>query len=386
MTSLVGIAWGGPRRIGALAGLASALVAVVFLVVLGASPSREAILWLAGITVWAVVAGWLVGPLAKGTVPADLMALGAYALVVSFGYLLVGAVGSVWTDPAATDASSLAALGARITSQLLYGLLFLPLWATFVAPFALAWSIALRVLRRRARLAPPDLQPSAASGRAGRLGAVRPRRLAFLAAAIILGYGLIVAVLPLVLYNDPRPPWWIDRPIALFSLFAVPAVVAAVGALRGIRPLLAAAGVLCFLQAYIAFSGVTIGFVVPGAVLLWAAGAGSTVEAPRRRISFFAGIMVVALTVAAWVSLFSQTEPRCWTGEQAADGTINMVEVPATDSTLHGPAEVPSGGGGCSSAEFTVQGMGLSAALAIGAIAVAAAATSGGRKPMPPER
>jgi hypothetical protein len=200
--------------------------------------------------------------------------------------------------------------------------------------------------------------------------------MALVGAALILGYGLFVAMIPVIQDRGPTPPWSAYRPIALFGLFAVPAVVAAIGAVRRVRPLLIVAGVVCLLQAYIAFSGITIGFVVPAIVLLWLAGAGpwSTDEVPPSRSVLLTGIAVIGLTVAAWVSLFALTEPRCWAGVQAADGTITVVEVPATDAMLYGPTEIPPGGAGCGSAELTVQGMGVSAVLAIGAVALAATA------------
>lgn len=53
---------------------------------------------------------------------------------------------------------------------------------------------------------------------------------------------------------------------------------------------------------------------------------------------------------------------------------------PATDTILYGISEIPSGGGGCGNAELTIQGIGVSAVLKIGAIASAAAAASVGRK------
>lgn len=370
----------GPRRIGALAGLVPAVAALVLFIVVGTLANREAMLWLAGISILAVAAGALVGPLASGSFRLDLRAFVAYTLVGSLAYLLVGTLASVWTESATGGAVDLGALTTRMVGQILYGLLYLPFWAGWVAPFALLWILAVRVLRRRVGLPSAGGSTRAAGGAATNAQGISPRRMGLSAAALIATYSLFVAVLPLVLYNDPRPPWWLDRPVALFGLFCVPAVVAAIGAWYGIRPLLVAAGVLSLAQAYLAFSGVTIGFVVPAAVLFWAAAAGSTAGTRPRRIAAVAGIMVIALTVAAWVSLLSMTEPRCWAGERAADGTIKTVEVPATDNTLHGPAEVPSGGGGCSSAELTIQGLSISAGLAIGAIAVATATTFGGRR------
>lgn len=139
-----------------------------------------------------------------------------------------------------------------------------------------------------------------------------------------------------------------------------------IGALAGVAPASIAAGVICLLQAYIAFSGVTVGFVVPAiALLLNGAAESRPAQMQPNRAALFAGVAVIVLTAAAWVSLFAMTEPRCWVGVPDADGTI------------------PSGGSGCSSAELTVQGMGVSATLAIGAIAFAATAAFGGRRSDP---
>jgi hypothetical protein len=370
-----------PRQIGAVAGLAPALMALVLSVVLGAAPSLVAFLWLAGITVIAVAIGSVLGPLPSGSFGSDLRALAAYALVGSLAYVLVGTVGSIWADPAFGGALNLGALAARLAGQIAYGLLYLPFWAAGLAPFALAWVVAVRVLRRHAGFAPPgELSASARSTPMGRRDEIRQRRLALIAAWIIVVYALVVVVLPFVLYDDPRPPWWLDRPIALFLLFALPAVIGAAGALCRVRSLMVAAGVVTLCQAYVAFSGVTLGFVLPAAVLIWAGGTGSTSRTWPGRSASIGGIAVIALTVAAWLSLLSLTGPRCWAGERTVDGTIRLVEVAATDAALHGPAEVPAWGGGCGSAELSPQGMGVSAVFAIGALAVTTVATVGGRK------
>lgn len=209
--------------------------------------------------------------------------------------------------------------------------------------------------------------------------AARIRRLGLAMAAVIVGYGLFVAAIPF-LQGDrfPAPPWALYRPIALAGLFAVPAVVAAIGAIHGVRTLLIAAGVLCLLQSFISFSGVTFGFLVPAVVLL-ALGASAGVEGARPgRAAGLAGILIIGLTIAAWVSLFALTEPRCYVITRAADGTLVTTEVPATDAALNGPAEIQGEGDGCGSAEITLQGLGVSAILAIGAVAIA------GLVPRPP--
>jgi hypothetical protein len=205
----------------------------------------------------------------------------------------------------------------------------------------------------------------------------RVRRLGLAMAAIMVGYGLVVAAVPLILAGaDPTPPWWIDRPIALAGLFTVPAAVAAIGAIRGNRPLLIAAGVLCLLQAFI--SVVTLGFVVPAIVLLSLGAAPWPGQARPNGIALFAAFLVVVLTLAAWVSLFALTEPRCYVISRAGNGTLVYTEVPATDTMMNGPAQIVGEGSGCGSAELTLLGMGVSAILAIGAIALAVSVPAAG--------
>jgi hypothetical protein len=203
-----------------------------------------------------------------------------------------------------------------------------------------------------------------------RRSAARLRQMGLAMAAVIVGYGLFVAAIPFLQGDHfPAPPWALYRPIALAGLFAVPAVVAAIGATRGVGQLLIAAGVLCFLQAFI--SGVTLGFVAPGIVLLAFGATAGTEGARPDRTAGLAGILIIGLTIAAWVSLFTLTGPRCYVVTRAADGTLVTTEVSATDATLNGPAEIQGEGDGCGSAEITLRGLGVSAILAIGAVAIA---------------
>lgn len=206
----------------------------------------------------------------------------------------------------------------------------------------------------------------------------RPRRLVAVAAIIIVAYAAFVAAIPFVLYpNDPRPPWFLERPVALFFLFSAPAFIAAIAAARSARTLVVASGIVCLLQAFIALSGVTIGLLIPALVLL-AMGASPHWHLPAtQRNDRLAGIAVVVLLGTAWVALLGLTAPRCWIGAANADGTVSIVEVPATDDQLTGPTVVPSGGSGCSSAELTPSGIGLAAALVAVSVVIAA------RRPTP---
>jgi hypothetical protein len=216
---------------------------------------------------------------------------------------------------------------------------------------------------------------------AERDAARRLRRIGLWMAAIILGYGLFIAALPFLLANqEPTPPWALYRPIGLLVLFSIPAAVAAIGAIRGVRPLLVAAGVLCLLQAFVSFSGVTFGFLVPAFVLIWLGASAPSKGAGSNRAGMLAGVLIVGLTLAAWVSLFALTEPRCYSFTKAADGAIVYTEVPATDLNLNGPVEIVGEGGGCSSAEITLRGLGVSGVLAIGAVVLAASVAPSGRR------
>jgi hypothetical protein len=328
---------------------------------------------LGGISVGAILIGALVGPLVKGSNRFDVFALVVYALLAGIVYVIVGAANGALFDTPGAD------LGARITrflSQAAYGLLYLPFWSVFVAPFAFGWLVTVRVLRRRARLV---TTPLSGSRRASPLGLSSPKRLALVCAAVILAYALFVALLPFILYDDPEPPWWWYRPVVLFGLLGVPAAVTIIGVVRGIRPLLIAAGVMCLMQAYIAFSGVTIGFVVPGLLLLVLGAGGSWPGAGQIRPSTrLASVATIVLTVGAWVSLLGLTEPRCYVTTRSADGTLVTTEVPATNLMTSGPIQVAGEGSGCSSGELSLRGITVSAVLAIGAIAFAVGVPAGG--------
>ena len=97
----------------------------------------------------------------------------------------------------------------------------------------------------------------------------------------------------------PNPPEPVPRGLALGLLYTLPAVIGAVGALRRRRSMLAAAAVLSCAGSMLAFSGVTLVFLVPALVFATAAGVTSGVT-PRARPSWRA-LVLLALSVAAVV-------------------------------------------------------------------------------------
>ncbi len=231
----------------------------------------------------------------------------------------------------------------------------------FALPVMVAWT-----LDRRARNpAPPSLRP-----------ARDPRRLGLGAAAIIAGYAVVVAAISAGLVGDLvsdefGPADVVPRPLLLGGLFLIPAALAAVGAIRRSRPILVAAGVLCLAQSFIAFSGVTIPFVVPGFLLLAIGAQGPGVKVSGR--AAIGGIAAIVLGLAAWVSLLGLTETRCWVARTAADGSVVYTQIPVSDTLSVGVDEVASG---CDGGALTIQGAALAAALGIGAMGLAALATT----------
>ena len=359
------------RRIGAVAGLAPALAALIVLVTLGASPTGDAALWFAGITVGAIGAGWLIGPRATGSFPSDLWTAAAFALVGSLAYVLVGTAISVWAGPA-IEGGLVPGLAGRVAGQLAYGLLYVPFLAGGLTPFGVVWVVAVRMLQRRAGLPSPGTAARVADGQRFGRGA-NTRRMGLFAGALIVAYSLFVAVLPMLLYHEPRSPWWFFRPVALFVLFSIPAAIAAVGTIGRRRSLLIAAGVVCLVQSYVAFSLVTVGFLVP-AILLLVLGAGERWPGttPEPRTAFAVPVVVIALTVGAWVATLGLTEEVCWTSTTNPDGSLAYERVPVTDVMTVLPGQSASG---CDGGTLTVEGMGVGAVLAIGAVAIAAAST-----------
>ena len=359
------------RRIGAVAGAVPAGAAVLVLILLGASPSGDSLAWLAGIVVVAVGAGWLIGPSISGSFPADLSSAVGFAVVGMVVYLLVGTVMSAWSGPG-FEGNGLPGIAARLVGQLLYGLLYSPFLVGVLTPFGLAWVVAVRALRRIGGEPASIARASSAGGPTTGAG-IDPHRMGWFAAILILAFGLFVAAFPLVIYDEPRSPWSIYRPVALFVLFSVPAWIALIGTIRRRPSLLVAAGVICLAQAYVSFSLVTIGFVVPAIVLLVVGAGQPRTEATREpRRSYASACLTIALTFAAWVATLGMTEEVCWTSAANPDGTLRYERVPVTDVMTVAPGAVASG---CDGGTLTVEGMGVGGVLAIGAVAMAAASS-----------
>lgn len=200
------------------------------------------------------------------------------------------------------------------------------------------------------------------------------RRLGYILAAAIAALAVVVAAFPLIQEGGSRDiagPAIVPRPIVIALLLALPAALAAIAALRGSRPIFVAAGVLCLLQSLVgAFSGVTLGFLAPG-ILLISIGldrASNDVPSPTRRREWIAALLVVGLGIAAWVAPFALSETVCWIARAGTDGNPVYTIIPNAGSLTLGLDDLASG---CDGGAFTLQGLMLAGVLAIGALAIA---------------
>ena len=196
---------------------------------------------------------------------------------------------------------------------------------------------------------------------------------------MIGGLAITIAALPLIQAagwsGSLGGPAIIPRPVVIATLLGLPAGVAAIAALRESRPMFIAAGVVCLLQSIIAF-GVTLGFVIPG-ILLVAVGLErlpkATAGPASGRRAWVAGVLVVSLAIAAWIVPFATSETVCWIARAGPDGNPVYTRIPESNTLTVGVGDLASG---CDGGTFTLEGLMVGGVLAIGALAMAALAAS----------
>jgi hypothetical protein len=166
--------------------------------------------------------------------------------------------------------------------------------------------------------------------------------MALVAAGIALAFAALLAAFMASQPNDP-PNALIPRWVVIGGLFALPGTIGLIGALRKRRAVIVAAGLLCFGQAFLAFSLVTIPFLIPAVVLLSLGAAGASPSVRGGAVGFG----IVALGIAGWAGALGMTQEICW---QSANGA------------------------GCSSGQITVTGGAIAAGAWLAAVALAALA------------
>lgn len=259
------------------------------------------------------------------------------------------------------------------------------------------------------------------------------RGLGLVAAGITGGCALALAAISAAASDGFSPPEEVPRPLVLAVLFATPAAIGAIGALSGRRVLLVVAGMLCLFQSVLAFSGVTLIFLVPSVVFFYAALKPNQAPAPTApvrppwvrlarfmaviavcvpltlfivsRLGVFVllvlvlaivlafgvdakrggerpqlrlrdallGLAVTGLVVGALFALFSTTETTCWSARSTPSGLVYDRTPVNMASGEIGPVGGDTGvvASGCDGGQFTLEGAALAGVLLGGAIGLA---------------
>jgi hypothetical protein len=202
----------------------------------------------------------------------------------------------------------------------------------------------------------------------------RTRRIAAAISAAMAGLAVTIAVLPLIWEPQASPelaaPMIIPRPILTAIFLAVPAAIASIAVIRKSPLMLVIAGLLAFLQSFVAFSGVTLGFLLPALLLIILgvrAGGSDDRSRPSRR-QLATGVLVIGLVVSAWLVVLGTSETVCWIARLGPDGTPVYRQIPLTDTISVAPSEI---GGGCDSGVPTAAGLLTGGVLILGALALA---------------
>lgn len=200
----------------------------------------------------------------------------------------------------------------------------------------------------------------------------RTRRLIAATAFSIVVVATIIATYAAIsdddLMADLRRPPRVPAPLVTAVFFAMPGAIAAVGALRRSNLVVVIAGVCALLQSFIAFSGVTFGFILPAVVLIYlgAHDQGSGATSPRRR-DYAMGILPIAFLIAAWAVVLGNTETTCWIASAVPDEGIVYRTIPDTGSFELGVDDL---GGSCDT-EPTVPGLVAAGGLLLASVGVA---------------
>lgn len=170
-------------------------------------------------------------------------------------------------------------------------------------------------------------------------------------------------------------PGFLPRGVVLFVAFAVPGVVGWIGAVRRRPALLIAAGLTSFVGAFVAFSGVTLIFLVPALLLIVGAVRVQVADPPPERVAILPGLgraaaacLIVAMLVGAGATALLITDEACWV-EYPAGTSPGIQLLPYT----MGEMTVPPGASGmsCSTGLISARGVGLAGLLWAGALLLA---------------
>jgi hypothetical protein len=211
----------------------------------------------------------------------------------------------------------------------------------------------------------------------------RGRLTAFMSGLAVIAFALAILLLARS-QGGLEPPQAESRGLASVALLAAPGLIGLIGAWARRPTVVVAAGVICLLQSVVAFSGVTLVYLLPAIGFLRAAtddGGSSSRARPaflivgailavpiavavvlstgvlgvlllvlagglaasrrgsrhERRLTAGAlarGLAIVILVVGAWLATFAATETACWAGRTEPGGAVAWERIPATDTLV----------------------------------------------------
>jgi hypothetical protein len=183
--------------------------------------------------------------------------------------------------------------------------------------------------------------------------------------------------------GDPEPDF-LPRPLVLVGIYGLVGAIGWVAIERDRPEVLFAASGAALLGSIIAFSGVSLIFVVPaslmgiGAMGMLARGAAPT--PPFARVvggAARAVVLLAALVGAGWTALFV-TEAACWTIRDLPGG-VEVQPTAYTTGEITIPADAAFTGVGC--AERLISARGVGGGIVLGSLALTVAAWPKRRRP-----
>lgn len=170
-------------------------------------------------------------------------------------------------------------------------------------------------------------------------------------------------------------PGFLPRGLVLFALFAIPGLVGWLGVQRRRPALLVAAGLTSLVGAFVAFSGVTLIFLIPALLLVIGAVRVQVTAPPMGRASVLPGLgrglaacAIVAMLVGGGAAALLLTDDACWVEFGAGDGPrIQTLPYSTGEMTAQPNATSMS----CSTGLISARGVALGGALWAGALVIA---------------
>ena len=170
-------------------------------------------------------------------------------------------------------------------------------------------------------------------------------------------------------------PEFLPRGVVLLAIYSLPGIIGLLGVAQRRPALLLAAAATSTVGSVLAFSGVTLIFLVPAVLFLYGAirlasvarGAGSGSAFGILAGSVLAAVLTV-LMVGAGASALPVTDEQCWTTYRTPNG-VRYEPAPYTTGEMQVPAGAISFS--CSTGEISARGVGLAALFGTGAIGLA---------------